>query len=120
MKTYKFYTLLFALLFSCAILVGQTASAQCKLVKLDESGNIVGTIPVSCDFPVFIDTGDPVTDNANYDLAKQNWVDMHPGDYAAICEGFSYMSVLLVDLMNMPEAKRAVIEADPETYHIDN
>ena len=31
--------------------------------------------------PVYVDTGDPATDNVRYELRKKNWIAVHPEEY---------------------------------------
>ncbi len=46
-----------------------------------EAGAVRSAVPGDGAAPVYIATGDPATDNARYELAKKNWIAVHPDLY---------------------------------------
>ena len=95
-----------------------SAQAQCSVTGINSEGASV-TIAISCDFPVFINTGNDAVDNANYKSQKDAWIAAHPDDYAAfISLSDMYFEIAEDDFNAMPEERREAIAAKPELYHI--
>jgi hypothetical protein len=110
--------LLFIAMFLMLAFVQQNASAQCQIIKLDADGNIIGTTPISCDFPVFYETGNLDVDNMSYDVAKATWVENYPDDYQVYTEGFNYMEIHQADFDAMSHDKQMFLLADPGMYRV--
>jgi hypothetical protein len=94
------------------------AKAQCSIVGVNSGGTTV-TINISCDFPVFIDTGNSEADDANYAAQKESWIANHPDDYNALI-GLEdvYYQIHQSDLEEMSTAKKSAILANTNKYHV--
>ena len=55
-------------------------------VRTNEEGGLL-PLPDPNAFPAFVDTGDPVHDNAIYDAAKAAWIASHPEQYSEMTQG---------------------------------
>lgn len=119
MKTNKNLNLIFfAILSISSFLGGQKTFAQCQFVSVDTSGTAI-TIVIACDFPVFMDTGDPLADNQNYSTDKSAYVSAHPGDYSAMsAAGNSYFEIHQTDFNAMSPARQTALQQKPNMYHI--
>ncbi len=112
-----FLSISFFLLFFLCIAVS-SANAQCAIVGTNTSGEIV-TIAISCDFPVYIKTGNDKANSENYKIQKDTWVATAPKDYAAISSLTDiYFEIHKSDLSAMPVVKQEAITARPELYHV--
>ena len=56
-----------------------TGTALLWLAEVQADGSLAGPSYVAHAFPVYVDTGDPVGDNARYDMDKAAWLAAHPG-----------------------------------------
>lgn len=94
------------------------AKAQCSIVGVNSGGTTV-TINISCDFPVFINTGNAEADDADYAVQKEAWITNHPEDYDALL-GLtdSFFQIHQSDLDAMPSAKQAAILENTVKYHV--
>ena len=110
-------------LFVCTcmfMLLGALKSmAQCAIVGENAEGVIV-TIPISCTFPVLLDTGNPEADSEDYDAQKSLWVQNFPQDYAALTNlsSFSHFEIHQSDFDAMSDLRKTAILANTEQYHI--
>jgi hypothetical protein len=105
-------------LFVVILITSERTNAQCTIVKLDADGNIIGSTPISCDFPIYFETGNLEGDNIAYDNAKTLWVEDHPDDYQVYTEGFNYMEIQQADFDAMSHDKQMFLLADPTMYHV--
>lgn len=114
---FRFLTTAFSILFFLGFNMSNT-NAQCSIVGINASSTIV-TINISCDFPVFINTGNAEADDSAYTAEKNNWIANHQADYDAIMSlTDSHYEIHQDDLNAMSAAKQAAILASPERYHI--
>jgi hypothetical protein len=118
MKNNKtFASLLFVFCF--ALMAGQNTYAQCQLVITDASGAVINTTSVPCDFFVYMDTGSPETDAANYTAAKDAWANTHQSDYVMyISENHRYFEIPQAEFDAMTPERQSGIQQRPELYHI--
>ncbi len=107
------------ILFLCALIINISQSkAQCVVVGTDTSGNVL-TVSISCNFPVYISTGDEQTDNANYKAQKEAWIISAPEDYATVNSLTDiYFEIHQNDFTTMSNDKQTAILGRPELYHI--
>lgn len=114
---FKLFSTSFSILFLLLLNISN-ANAQCSIVGVNSGGSTV-TINISCDFPVFIDTGNPEADDANYAVQKEAWIANHPEDYDALI-GLtdSYYQIHQSDLDAMSSAKQTAILANTVKYHV--
>lgn len=105
-------------IFLLLILNVTNAKAQCSIVGVNSGGSTV-TVNISCDFPVFIDTGNPEADDANYAAQKESWIANHSDDYNALL-GLtdSFYQIHQSDLDEMPVSKQTAILANTVKYHV--
>ncbi len=110
---------IFLSVFFCLLIINiSRVKAQCTVVGIDTSGSIV-TIAISCEFPVFINTGNELADNANYKAQKEAWITSAPEDYAAVNSLTDiYFEIHEGNISDMSAEKRAAIAARSELYHI--
>jgi hypothetical protein len=95
------------------------ASAQCILVTADAAGNIVASMTVSCDFPIYIEQADVNLAEQEYQERKTDWADNNPADYAAFQSmQISYIQIHQEDFDAMPAARQAKITSNPDYYHL--
>jgi hypothetical protein len=95
------------------------ADAQCFIVANDSLGNEVLRTPISCDFPIYVSTGNSVADQQNYDSARLSWMANHPDDYHAFQNiSIAWIEVHEADVNAMATERRNVIMASPAVYHI--
>lgn len=97
------------------------AKASCSIVGtigVDTTGTLV-TIPISCDFPLYIDTGNSELDAQTYGAAKEAWTTNHREDYDNMMLLNSFYYIIHQDDLNaMSENKRQTILEDPVQFHI--
>jgi hypothetical protein len=121
MKSLNKYLAVLAFL-TCIILSTQV-SAQCSLVAIDGDNNIVSTSVISCDFPVYVSTGNPDTDREDFAAQELNYVTNHAPDRRAFAEavvnaGSYYIEIHQADFDAMSEGRKNAIQADSNRYHI--
>lgn len=114
---FKSITITFSILF-LLILNITNANAQCSIVGINSGGTTI-TISISCDFPVFINTGNAQADDEVYTSEKNTWIANHLEDYNAINSlSDSYFEIHQDDLNAMTSAKKTAILENPDRYHI--
>jgi hypothetical protein len=123
MKTLKIYSFVFTVLFSLAFLSLQNSFAQCNLVAIDSDGNIMNTSVISCDFPVYVSTGNAEVDDQDFAAQEANYVNNHAGDRRTFAEaiinaGAYYIEIHQADFDAMGEGRKNAIQANPNRFHI--
>lgn len=100
------------------LLATMNLNAQCAIVG--ENDGVSVTIPISCSFPIMINTGNPQADAEDYDAQKSLWVQNFPEDYQALSglSSFSYFQLHQADFDALSAEKQAAVLANPEQYHV--
>jgi hypothetical protein len=111
------YKLCAVCLVAICLFAANSASAQCNLVTKTDAGVIL-TITVTCDFPIYLSTGNLQADGEAYDAAKLAWVNANTNAHKQMENGSSYFEIHKYDFYAMPEKRQAAILEDPSTYHI--
>jgi hypothetical protein len=122
MKTFKFIPIV-ALVFSAALFSATGVSGQCNLVAIETDGNIVSSSVISCDFPVYVNTGDTENDRLNFAAEEASYVSNHANDRRTFAEailnaGAYYIEIHQSDFDVMSEGRKSAILENPSRFHI--
>jgi hypothetical protein len=99
------------------------SNAQCNLVGVDSEGNVVSSVVISCNFPVYVNTGDTEADRLDFAAQEANYVNQHSGDRRSFNEvvvntGAYYIEIHQADFDAMSEGRKTAIQSNPNLYHI--
>jgi hypothetical protein len=118
MNKTKLYRTISILTFVLFLALGKTSFGQCSLKFTDSEGN-PATVAISCDFPIYIDTGNPETDLETYTMTKAAWIIDNASAYNTMTTaGEHYFEIHQTDFNAMSSERQAAIQLRPSLYQI--
>jgi hypothetical protein len=118
MNKIKLYRTISVLAFLLFLIVGKTSFGQCTLKYTNSEGN-PSDYTISCDFPVFIDTGNPETDLETYTYAKAAWIIDNSDAYNTMTSaGEHHIEIHQADFDAMSSQRQSAIQQRPDLYQI--
>jgi hypothetical protein len=109
-----------AVLFLITLLIQNPASAQCVIKGTDVSTGADVAQEISCDFPLYIVTGDKQADDLTYMNSKDSWYSVHAADHEILQSTRDFTIIIqLADFQQMDAGRQQVILDNPQFFNVD-